>query len=70
MSRGLTDPIPEPEQSDNELEQVIRDLIIGQNKLHDRLVQLEREMDQVTYTVASIQEDATKLPKKKWHKGL
>ena len=51
MSRGLTD-LPEPEETtaeDNaEIEQVIRDLIIGQNKLHDRLIDLERKLDHLT----------------------
>lgn len=73
MSRGLTDPIPEPEQQPSqseELDNVIRDIIIGQNKLHDRLVQLEREMDQFAYHLASVQEDTPRPAKKKWNIGL
>lgn len=48
MSRGLTDPIPEPEEEgieSNEVDAAIRELIIGQNKLHDRIIDLERELD-------------------------
>ena len=71
MSRGLTDPIPEPEEQpqSDELDQVIRDIIIGQNKLHDRLVQLEREMDHMAYNFAS-KEDSSRPAKKKWSMGL
>ena len=72
MSRGLTDLPEEPEQNKSqseELDQVIRDIIVGQNKLHDRLVQLEREMDQMAYTFAS-KEDDSRPAKKKWSMGL
>ena len=72
MSRGLTDPIPEPEEpsKSEEIDNVIREIIIGQNKLHDRLVQIEREMDEFAYYLASMQ-DGTKRPaKKKWNIGL
>lgn len=73
MSRGLTDPIPEPEQQpaqSNEIDEVIREIIIGQNKLHDRLVQIEREMDQFAYHISSMQDDTSRPPKKKWKIGL
>lgn len=72
MSRGLTDPIPEPEEpsKSEELDNVIRDIIIGQNKLHDRLVQLEREMDEFAYYLASMQDGTKRPPKKKWNIGL
>jgi hypothetical protein len=72
MSRGLTDLPPEPEKNQaqsEELDQVIREIIIGQNKLHDRLVQLERDMDQMAYTFAS-KEDGSRPAKKKWSMGL
>jgi len=46
MSRGLTDEPIEPQQSkDDELTDIINQLIKGQNKLHDRLVDLERKAD-------------------------
>lgn len=69
MSRGLTDPIePEPEDNYNEIESTIRDIIIGQNKLHDRLVQLEKQVD---HLVSSWQAVPAPEPKaKKWRKGL
>lgn len=73
MSRGLTDPIPEPEQTPSqseELDNVIRDIIVGQNKLHDRLVQLEREMDQMVYNFSNNKEDGSRPAKKKWNIGL
>lgn len=67
MSRGLTDPIePEPENS-NELDSVIRDIILGQNKLHDRLVQLEKQVD---HLVSSWQAVPAPTKPKKWRKGL
>lgn len=49
MARGLTDLPEEPqaEASDinEETQQIIHDLILGQNKLHDRLIDLERKLD-------------------------
>lgn len=67
MSRGLTDPIPEPEQErPNEVDSVIRDIIMGQNKLHDRLVQLEKQVD---HLVSSWQAVPKPTPKK-WRKGI
>jgi hypothetical protein len=65
MSRGLTDPIEEPQEPNDEIDQVIRDLIIGQNKLHDRLVDLERKLDHLTMPVETSQ---TKV--KPWKRGL
>lgn len=67
MSRGLTDPIPEPEEErPNEVDSVIRDIIMGQNKLHDRLVQLEKQVDHLVDTWKAVP-----APKpKKWRKGL
>ena len=48
MSRGLTDePIhntPNEAQND-EVTNIINELIKGQNKLHDRLIDLERKAD-------------------------
>jgi hypothetical protein len=67
MSRGLTDPIePEPENS-NQIDSVIRDIIVGQNKLHDRLVQLEKQVD---HLVANWQAVPAPNKPKKWRKGL
>ena len=71
MSRGLTDsPEPEPESNDPELEQVIRDIIIGQNKLHDRLIQIERQVDHLVQDWESTKEATPKSLKKKWNRGL
>lgn len=74
MSRGLTDEPPVAKQDDNEIENVIRDIIIGQNKLHDRLVALERQFDHFTYLATMAQEDATSeieaADRKSWNKGL
>jgi hypothetical protein len=49
MARGLTDPIEEPaeEQDSHELDGIINDLIKGQNKLHDRIIDLERQVDKM-----------------------
>lgn len=75
MSRGLTD-LPEPEETgteDNpEIEQVIRDLIIGQNKLHDRLIDLERKLDHLNYefAVRSLPDEAVQPQPKRWKLGL
>jgi hypothetical protein len=73
MSRGLTDPIPEPEQQpsqSDELDQVIREIIIGQNKLHDRLIQVERQVDHLVQAWQDTKEATPKSLKKKWNKGL
>jgi hypothetical protein len=48
MTRGIGDPAPLPEEEqgpDEETQQVIRELIMGQNKLHDRIIDLERKFD-------------------------
>lgn len=69
MARGLTDPAPqEPEQNQdaqNELDTVISNLIMAQNRLHDRLVQLEKDMDH-------LKADATieSIKAKRWKRGL
>jgi hypothetical protein len=71
MSRGLTDPIPQEEPEDkNELDEVIREIIIGQNKLHDRLIQIERELDHLVQNWNDTKEATPKSLKKKWNKGL
>jgi hypothetical protein len=68
MSRGLTDPIePQPEENSNEIESVIRDIIMGQNKLHDRLVQLEKQVDHLVSNWQAVPEPTKP---KKWRKGL
>jgi hypothetical protein len=71
MSRGLTDPTPEEQPDDrNELDEVIREIIIGQNKLHDRLIQIERELDHLVQNWNDTKEATPKSLKKKWNKGL
>jgi hypothetical protein len=72
MSRGLTDPTPqEPEDDgDNENQAAIRALIMGQNKLHDRLVDLERQLDHLVKNWEDTKEATPKVLKKKWNKGL
>ena len=67
MSRGLTDPIePEQQENSNEVESTIRDIIIGQNKLHDRLVQLEKQVDHLVSSWQAV----PKPTAKKWRKGI
>ena len=72
MSRGLTDPIPEPEEpsKSEEIDNVIREIIIGQNKLHDRLIQVERQVDHLVQDWNETKEATPKSLKKKWNKGL
>ena len=66
MARGLTDPIePEETQEDNELDTVISNLIIAQNRLHDRLVNLEKELDHLKADATTKVADA-----KRWKRGL
>lgn len=69
MARGLTDlpeePAQEPEDINEETRQVIHDLIVGQNKLHDRIIDLERKLDHV---IAVFPETAA--PKRIWKRGL
>jgi hypothetical protein len=68
MSRGLTDePTPEPEPQDNELDTIIRELVKGQNKIHDRLVDLERIVDHMQANHVVEQEAADR---KFWKRGL
>lgn len=54
MSRGLTDPVPVPEESKEqdtvEINQAIDELYISHNMLHDRLVKLERDIDHAEKT--------------------
>jgi hypothetical protein len=69
MARGLTDPV-EPEQSQDqdaqaELDAVISNLIMAQNRLHDRLVQLERDMDHLKADATTKTADA-----KRWKRGI
>lgn len=67
MSRGLTDPIPEPEEEqNNEVDNIIHELIKGQNKLHDRLVDMERQVDHLVQNWNLVKE----AKPKKWNKGL
>ena len=71
MARGLTDPIEEePESNDPELDKVIHDIIIGQNKLHDRLIQVERQLDHLVQSWEETKAATPKVLKKKWNKGL
>ncbi len=70
MTRGIGDPAPTPEdngqdQNSSEIDAVINELIKGQNKLHDRLVDLERKLDHV---IAVFPETAA--PKRVWKRGL
>ena len=70
MSRGLTDPAPEDstnsEDAQAELDQVISNLIMAQNRLHDRLVVLERELDHLK---ASTPEHEA-ADRKRWKRGI
>lgn len=72
MTRGIGDPAPEPEEPagsepNEELDQVINDLIKGQNKLHDRLIDLERKVD---HMLADAQDIKSKQQHSKWRIGL
>lgn len=76
MSRGLTDePEAQPQSQDNEMDAIINELIKGQNKLHDRLVDLERKADHACKcgkhnqsTEANSEQEAAE--RKFWKKGL
>lgn len=73
MARGLTDPAPqEPEDNQDaqsELDAVISNLIMAQNRLHDRLVQIEKQLDHMAAShTASPEHEAA--DRKWWHKGL
>lgn len=67
MTRGIGDPAPvqEEAQDDNDVTNIINELIKGQNKLHDRLIDLERKLD---HMLADSQNKSQ--PDKWWHKGL
>jgi hypothetical protein len=68
VSRGLTDlPEPEPENNNgSDVENIIRDLILAQNRLHDRLVDLERKFDHLLDDSKKANAKATKP----WARGL
>lgn len=68
MSRGLTDePEPQQDPQDSELDTVIRELIKGQNMLHDRLVDLERRVDHMEANHTPEHEAADR---RRWKRGL
>lgn len=71
MTRGIGDPAPLPAEDNNqpneELDQIITDLIKGQNKLHDRLIDLERKVD---HMLADAQDIKSKQQHSKWRIGL
>lgn len=71
MARGLTDPIEEPkdDEDNNELDGVINDLIKGQNKLHDRIIDIERTLDRM---LANNSQHTTEVSgeRKFWKRGL
>ena len=68
MTRGIGDPAPvqEETQDDNDVTDIINELIKGQNKLHDRLVDLERKLDHMLADSEQPKPQADKW----WHKGL
>jgi len=80
MSRGLTDPVPEPEDNSQdtvEINQAIDELYVSHNMLHDRLVRLERDVDHcacktckcsITQQEASAEVEAA--DRKFWKRGL
>lgn len=54
MSRSITDPLeePQPEEAQEapmppELEEAMTKIIVGYNKLYDRIVNIERRLDEV-----------------------
>lgn len=70
MTRGIGDPVPvAEEQQDNndDINQVITDIILGQNKLHDRIIDLERRLD---HMLADANSNANTANSKWWHKGI
>lgn len=70
MTRGIGDPAPLPEEAEDnneETTQIINELIKGQNKLHDRIIDLERKLDHIN--LAMHVGEAAPTPKW-WHKGL
>lgn len=75
MSRGLTDePIQNNDAEDltqlQEIEQIIQELIKGQNKIHDRVIDLERTIDHMKKSYEATDYRATANPKSKWKLGL
>ena len=72
MARGLTDPIEEPaeEQDGHELDGIINDLIKGQNKLHDRIIDLERQVDLMLIDTTHARNNETSGERKFWKRGL
>lgn len=71
MSRGLTDdPMPEPQSQDDELTTIINELIKGQNKLHDRIIDLERKLDHVTISQSEATAEVEAADRKFWKKGI
>lgn len=72
MSRGLTDPIPEPEpqEDSSEVDRVIHEIIKGQNKLHDRLVDIEKQVDHLVHNWKAVKEESPLKKPKRWNKGL
>ena len=68
MSRGLTDPTPVEGSGDSgsDVENIIRDLILAQNRLHDRLIDLERKFDHLL----ADSKKANEKPSKPWSRGL
>lgn len=70
MTRGIGDPAPLPEEaedSNEETTQIINDLIKGQNKLHDRIIDLERKIDHMLADATDIK---SKQQHSKWRIGL
>lgn len=66
MSRSITDPLdePQPEEAQEapmspELEEAMTKIIVGYNKLYDRIVNIERRLDEVAGP------DYVKVPKLK-----
>lgn len=77
MARSLTDPVEQPKDPNEveptfkeEVEQIIKSLIVGQNKLHDRLIDLERKLDHLTYDTQPEHEASAKVRNKPWRNGL
>ena len=72
MTRGIGDPAPLPtedddQSSDEETTRIINELIKGQNKLHDRIIDLERKLDHMLVELDTKKTDITKT---KWYKGI
>ena len=77
MTRGLMDPAPVPEDNDTPegIDEAIDDLYMGQNMLHDRLVNLEKKLDhgckncKCKSTAATTSENEA-ADRKFWKRGL